>query len=72
VQPSDLRHAYVSLMIEAGHTVAEVAKWAGHSMQVCLGTHAHLFDTVTERIDPDEAIRAARYGTGADQERAAR
>jgi len=38
---------------------------------VCLSTYAHLFDTVTERIDPDQAIRAARYGTGADQERAA-
>jgi hypothetical protein len=27
-------------------TVVEVAKWAGHSPQVCLGTYAHLFDTV--------------------------
>ena len=65
--PYDLRHAYVSLMIQAGHTVVEVAKWAGHSPQVCLGTYAHLFDTVTERIDPDLAIRAARYGTDADR-----
>jgi hypothetical protein len=39
--------------------------------EVGLGTYAHLFDTVTERIDLDQAIRAARYGTGADQERAA-
>jgi integrase len=71
LRPYDLRHAYVSLMIQAGHTVVEVAKWAGHSPQVCLGTYAHLFDTVSERIDPDQAIREARYGTGADQERAA-
>jgi integrase len=71
MRPYDLRHAYVSLMIQAGHTVVEVAKWAGHSPQVCLGTYAHLFDTAGERIDPDLAIRAARYGTGADVQRAA-
>jgi integrase len=71
LRPYDLRHAYVSLMIQAGHTVVEVAKWAGHSPQVCLGTYAHLFDTVTERIDPDLAIRAARYGTTADPKWAA-
>ena len=71
MRPYDLRHAYVSLIIEAGHTVVEVAKWAGHSPAVCLGTCAHLFDTVTERIDPDEAIREARYGVGAAREQAA-
>jgi integrase len=71
MRPYDLRHAYVSLMIQAGHTVVEVAKWAGHSPQVCLGTYAHLFDTVSERIDPDRAIREARYGTGAERKRAA-
>jgi integrase len=62
MRPYDLRHAYVSLMIQAGHTVVEVARWAGHSLAVCLSTYAHLFDTVTDRIDPDLAIRAARYG----------
>jgi integrase len=71
MRPYDLRHAYMSLMIQGGDTVVEVAKWAGRSPHVCLSTYAHLFDTVTERIDPDQAIRAARYGTGADQERAA-
>ncbi len=70
MRPYDLRDAYVSLMIQAGHTVVEVAKWAGHSPQVCLGTYAHLFDTMTERIDPEQAIRAARYGARADEERA--
>jgi integrase len=71
MRPYDLRHAYASPMIQAGHTVVEVAKWAGHSPQVCLGTYAHLFDTVTEQIDPEQAIRAARYGTSADEKRAA-
>ncbi len=28
---------------------------------------AHRFDTVTERIDPEQAIRAARYGMDADE-----
>ena len=40
----------------------EVARWAGHSPAVCLSTYAHLFDTVTDRIDPDLAMRRARYG----------
>jgi integrase len=71
MRPYDLRHAYVSLMIQAGHTVAEVARWAGHSPAVCLSTYAHLFDTLTERVDPEEAIRGARYGTRADAKRAA-
>jgi hypothetical protein len=57
-------------MIQAGHTVVEVARWVGHLPQVCLGTYAHLFDTVTERIDADREIRRARYGTGADEEQA--
>jgi integrase len=71
LRPYDLRYAYVSRMIQASHRFVEVAKWAGHSHEVCLGTYAHLFDAVTERIDPNQAIRAARYGTGADRERAA-
>jgi len=71
LRPYDLRHAYVSLMIQAGHTVVEVARWAGHSPQVCLGIYAHLFDAAGERVDPDRLIRAARYGSGADDQQAA-
>jgi integrase len=71
MRPYDLRHAYVSLMIQAGHTVVEVARWAGHSPAVCLSTYAHLFDTVTDRIDPDLAIRRARYGEADDAAEAA-
>jgi integrase len=70
-RPYDLRHAYVSLIIQAGHTVVEVARWAGHSPAVCLGTYAHLFDTASERMDPDQAIREARYGVRADERWAA-
>ena len=57
--------------LAARRTDVEVAKWAGHSPAVCLGTYAHLFDTVTEPIDPEQAIQEARYGVGADQEQAA-
>jgi integrase/recombinase XerC len=71
MRPYDLRHSYVSLMIQAGHTVVEVARWAGHSPAVCLSTYAHLFDTVSDRIDPDQTIREARYGVDADERRAA-
>ena len=71
MRPYDLRHAYVSLMIQAGHTVVEVARWAGHSPAVCLSTYAHLFDTVSDRIDPDLAIRRARYGGEDEASRAA-
>jgi hypothetical protein len=56
----DLRRAYVSLMIQAEHTVVEVARWAGHSPAVCLSTYAHLLDTVSDRVDPDLAISRAR------------
>jgi len=44
LRPYDLRHACVSQMIQAGHTVVEVAKWAGRSPQMCLGIYAHPFD----------------------------
>jgi integrase len=69
-RPYDLRH-FVSLRIQAGHTVVEVARWAGHSPAVCLSTYAHLFDTVSKRTDADQAIREPRYGADADERRAA-
>jgi integrase len=71
LRPYDLRHAYVSLMIQGGHSVVEVARCAGHSPAVCLSTYAHLFDTVTDRIDPNRAIRDARYGSEPGAEEAA-
>jgi hypothetical protein len=69
--PDDLRHAYVSLLIQAGHTMVEVPRSSGHSPQVCLRTYAHVLDTVAERMDREQAIRDARYGTGAGRERTA-
>jgi len=33
----------VSLLISAGHDVVQVAAWAGHSVDLCLKTYAHLF-----------------------------
>jgi hypothetical protein len=49
----------------------DAREWARNSPEVCRGTYAHLFDTVAERIDPDLAIRASRYGADADEQRAA-
>lgn len=39
----EARHTYVSLLISAGHDPAQVAAWAGHSVQVCLTRYTHLF-----------------------------
>jgi hypothetical protein len=67
----DLRRAYVSLMIQAEHTVVEVARWARHSPAVCLSMYAHLLGTVSDRVDPDLAISRARYGEVDDADEAA-
>jgi hypothetical protein len=42
-----------------------------HSLAVCLSTYTRLFDAVTERIDPKQAIREARYRVDANARRAA-
>jgi hypothetical protein len=57
-------------MIQAGDTVVEVARWAGHSPRMCL---QHLRTSVRhdeEPIDPDLEMRKARYRTGAGEDRA--
>lgn len=61
-RPYDLRHSFVSLLIQEGMSILEVARQAGHSPEVCLRTYAHLFDEFdpTERIAAEDAIRAAR------------
>ena len=44
LRPYDLRHSFVSLLIQEGQSILEVARQAGHSPQTCLRTYAHLFD----------------------------
>lgn len=41
--PYEARHTFVSLLISAGHDPAQVAAWAGHSVQVCMSRYTHLF-----------------------------
>lgn len=43
-RPYDLRHSYISLLIQQGATVVEVARQAGHAPTMTLSTYAHPFD----------------------------
>lgn len=43
-RPYDLRHAAVSTWLNAGIGPAQVAAWAGHSVDVLLRTYAHCLD----------------------------
>jgi integrase len=43
VRPYDLRHFFVSLLIDAGAPILDVAYQAGHSPDECLRTYAHVF-----------------------------
>jgi hypothetical protein len=53
---------YVSLLAAAGHTLLEVARRAGHSVDTCERYYAKIFDDVdpANRVDPEDAIRLAR------------
>jgi len=61
-RPYDLRGSYVSLLAAAGHTLLEVARRAGHSVDTCERYYAKIFDDVdpANRVDPEDAIRLAR------------
>lgn len=61
-RPYDLRHSFVSLLIQEGQTVVEVARQAGHSAETCLRYYAHVFADYDpeNRISAEEQIRQAR------------
>jgi integrase len=61
-RPYDLRHSFVSLLIQEGMPIVEVARQAGHSPEECLRTYAHVFEEFdpAERVPAEAAIRAAR------------
>ena len=61
-RPYELRHSFVSLLIQEGVSIVEVARQAGHSPSICLRTYAHVFDEFdpTERVPASEQIRQAR------------
>jgi integrase len=66
VRPDDLRHSFVSLLIQEGQSVVEVARQAGHSPEECLRTYAHVFEEFdpAERVPAEERIRVARDRQG--------
>jgi integrase len=61
-RPYDLRHSFVSLLIQEGLSVVEVARQAGHSPEECLRTYAHVFEEFdpADRTPAEERIRIAR------------
>jgi len=61
-RPYDLRHSFVSFLIQEGGSVVEVARQAGHSPEECLRTYAHVFEEFdpADRTPAEERIRAAR------------
>jgi integrase len=62
VRPYDLRHGFVSLLIQEGRHVVDVARQAGHSPTMTLDVYGHVFDEFdpAERIPAEEQIRRAR------------
>jgi integrase len=58
----DLRHSYVSLLIQEGVSILEVARQAGHTPTVALDVYGHVFDEFdpAERTSAEERIRGAR------------
>jgi hypothetical protein len=52
----------VSLLIQEGGSVVEVARQAGHSPEECLRTYAHVFEEFDpgDRTPAEDRIRAAR------------
>jgi hypothetical protein len=61
-RPYDLRHSFVSLLIQEGCSVVEVARQAGHSPEECLRTYAHVFEEFdpADRTPAEDRIRTAR------------
>jgi integrase len=69
--PYHLRHAAVSLWLNAGGTATQVAEWAGHSVHVLLKVYANCIDGQDEaarkRIEaalPDARVDGVGAATG--------
>lgn len=62
VRPRDLRGSFVSLLVHEGRNIVQVAKWCGHSPEVCLRDYAQVFDDFdpTSPQPAAEIIRQAR------------
>jgi hypothetical protein len=77
-RPYDLRRSFVSLPIQEGRTVVDVADQAGHTAETCLRHYARLFRDALFRDAPAEKgcppnspsrRRATRFVTELDAER---
>jgi integrase len=62
VRPYDLRHSFVSLLIDEGRSVPDVARQAGHSATMTLDVYSHVFDEQegAERVSAEDQIERAR------------
>ena len=60
--PYALRHSFCSLLLAEGRSVIDVARQLGHGAGLTLSTYGHVIDEFAEldRVDAEEAIRAAR------------
>jgi len=58
----DLRHSFVSLLINEGISILEVARQAGHTPTMALEVYGHVFDELdpSERVSAEAQIRSAR------------
>lgn len=58
----DLRHSFVSLLIQSGANILDIARQAGHRPVETLQTYGHLFDEYEpdHRIDPEQEIVSVR------------
>jgi len=45
IRPYDLRHTFISNLIDEGHNIIQIAKWAGHSPTMTLEVYGHLFES---------------------------
>jgi integrase len=60
-RPYDLRGSFVSLLIQEGRTVVDVAAQAGHTAETCLRHYARLFrDAPAEQVSAEVAIKEAQ------------
>ena len=61
-RPYDLRHTFVSLLIQEGRSIAYVAEQAGHTVEECARTYTHLFDEYRDArpVQAEDLIQRAR------------
>lgn len=66
LRPYDLRHTFVSTLIEEGHNLKWIAQQAGHSLGVLCDTYAHLLggESVLSECDANASVLEILRATG--------